>query len=106
MKDTKSGASATADGSEFHVMIVCGKSCSCSMIQRPKSVCTYWNGLLLFDLMLRVNTALQAHLPTGLPRSGKKLWKMKKFPGQGKVRELHFQSGKFASNLCSETFLF
>ena len=25
MKDTKSGASATADGSEFHVMIVCGK---------------------------------------------------------------------------------
>ena len=31
----------------------------------------------------------------GLPRSGKKFWKMKKFPGQGKVRELHFQSGKF-----------
>ena len=24
-----------------------------------------------------------------------KLWKMKNFPGQGKVRELHFQSGKF-----------
>ena len=32
---------------------------------------------------------------TGLPRSGKKFWKMKNFPGQGKVRELHFQSGKF-----------
>ena len=31
----------------------------------------------------------------GLPRSGKKFWKMKIFPGQGKVRELHFQSGKF-----------
>ena len=31
----------------------------------------------------------------GLPRSGKKFWKMKKFPGQGKVREIHFQSGKF-----------
>ena len=30
-----------------------------------------------------------------LPRSGKKFWKMKNFPGQGKVRELHFQSGKF-----------
>ena len=30
----------------------------------------------------------------GLPRSGKKFWKMKKFPGQGKVREYHFQSGK------------
>ena len=32
---------------------------------------------------------------TGLPRSGKKFWKMKKFPGQGKVREFHFHSGKF-----------
>ena len=32
---------------------------------------------------------------SGLPRSGKKFWKMKNFPGQGKVRELHFQSGKF-----------
>ena len=32
---------------------------------------------------------------SGLPRSGKKFWKMKKFPGQGKVRELHSQSGKF-----------
>ena len=31
----------------------------------------------------------------GLPLSGKKFWKMKNFPGQGKVRELHFQSGKF-----------
>ena len=27
---------------------------------------------------------------TGLPWSGKKFWKMKNFPGQGKVRELHF----------------
>ena len=35
---------------------------------------------------------------TGLPRSGKKFWKMKNFPGQGKVRELHFQSGKFEKN--------
>ena len=34
----------------------------------------------------------------GLPRSGKKFWKMKKFPGEGKVRELHFQSGKFKKN--------
>ena len=31
----------------------------------------------------------------GLPWSGKKFWKMKKNPGQGKVREFHFQSGKF-----------
>ena len=27
-----------------------------------------------------------------------KFWKMKNFPGQGKVRELHFQSGKFKKN--------
>ena len=33
-----------------------------------------------------------------LPQSGKKFWKMKKIPGQGKVRELHFQSGKFELN--------
>ena len=33
---------------------------------------------------------------TGLPRSGKKFWKI--FTGQGKVRELHFQSGKFKRN--------
>ena len=33
---------------------------------------------------------------TGLSRSGKKFWKF--FPGQGKVRELHFQSGKFKKN--------
>ena len=31
----------------------------------------------------------------GLPRSGKKVWKMKFFPGQGKVREFQFYSGKF-----------
>ena len=35
---------------------------------------------------------------TGLPRSGKKFWKMKNFTGRGKVRELHFQSGKFKKN--------
>ena len=29
-------------------------------------------------------------LNAGLPRSGKKVWKMKFFPGQGKVREFQF----------------
>ena len=38
---------------------------------------------------------VENNLNTGLPRSGKKFWKMKNFPGQGKVRELHFQLGKF-----------
>ena len=37
-------------------------------------------------------------LNTGLPRSGKKFWKMKNVPGQEKVREFHFQSGKFRKN--------
>ena len=57
----------------------------------------------------------------GLPRSGKKFWKMIFFPGQGIVTEFYFQSGKFRkklkkcqgilhfskkdANLCSETFL-
>ena len=27
---------------------------------------------------------------TGLPRSGKKVWKMNFFPGQGKVKEFQF----------------
>ena len=35
---------------------------------------------------------------TGLLRSGKKFWKIKNVPGQGKVREFHFQSGKFRKN--------
>ena len=34
----------------------------------------------------------------GLPRSGKKVWKMKIFPGKGKVREIWFQSGKLEKN--------
>ena len=34
----------------------------------------------------------------GLPQSGKKFWKMKNVPGQGKIREFHFQSGKFRKN--------
>ena len=40
----------------------------------------------------------QQWLKTGLPRSGKKFWKMKNVPGQGKVREFNFQSGKFRKN--------
>ena len=41
--------------------------------------------------IIKKNCAMYA----GLPRSVKKFWKTKNFPGQGKVRELHFQSGKF-----------
>ena len=38
----------------------------------------------------------------GLPRSGKKFWRMKNFPGQGKVREKSgnyiFSQGNFKKN--------
>ena len=36
---------------------------------------------------------------TGLPRSGKNIWKMKFFPGQGKVKEFCGWSGKFRKDL-------
>ena len=36
---------------------------------------------------------------TGLPLSGKNVWKMKFFPGQGKVREFCGWSGKFRKDL-------
>ena len=36
---------------------------------------------------------------SGLPRSGKNIWKMKFFPGQGKVREFCGWSGKFRKDL-------
>ena len=49
---------------------------------------------ILFDRYLANRRTLTRSRP-GLPRSGKKFWKMKKISGQGKVRELHFQSGKF-----------
>ena len=37
--------------------------------------------------------------PSGLPRSGKNIWKMKFFPGQGKVKEFYGWSGKFRKDL-------
>ena len=38
----------------------------------------------------------------GLPRSGKNIWKMKFFPGQGKVREFCGRPGKFRKDLESQ----
>ena len=38
----------------------------------------------------------------GLPRSGKNIWKMKFFPGQGKVREFCGWLGKFRKDLESQ----
>ena len=41
-------------------------------------------------------------LRTGLPWSGKNIWKMKFFPGQGKVREFCGWPGKFRKDLESQ----
>ena len=39
---------------------------------------------------------------SGLPRSGKNVWKMKFFQGQGKVREFYGWPGKFRKDLESQ----
>ena len=39
---------------------------------------------------------------TELPQSGKNVWKMKFFPGQGKVREFCGWPGKFRKDLESQ----
>ena len=39
---------------------------------------------------------------SGLPQSGKNIWKMKNFPGQGKVREFCGWPGKFRKDLESQ----
>ena len=39
---------------------------------------------------------------SGLPRSGKNIWKINFFPGQGKVREFCGRSGKFRMDLESQ----
>ena len=41
-------------------------------------------------------------LKAGLPRSGKNIWKMNFFPGQGKVREFCGWPGKFRKDLESQ----
>ena len=44
----------------------------------------------------------RSELQAGLPQSGKNIWKVKFFPGQGKVREFCGWSGKFRKNLESQ----
>ena len=41
-------------------------------------------------------------LTTGLPWSGKNIWKTNFFPGQGKVREFCYWPGKFRKDLESQ----
>ena len=42
---------------------------------------------------------MSAKYGPGLPQSGKNIWKMKFFPGQGKVREFCGWPGKFRKDL-------
>ena len=65
----------------------------CTSIARPIENC--YNLIYLLHAYILCTKNLAIVMYAGLPRSGKKFWKMKNFPGQGKVRELHFQSGKF-----------
>ena len=57
-----------------------------------------WQFLLVCFYMTNIISRLQS----GLPWSGKNTWKMKFFPGQGKVRELGWWPGKFRKDLESQ----
>ena len=48
------------------------------------------------------NSQLLMRPYTGLPQSGKNIWKLKFFPGQGKVREFGGRPGKFRKDLESQ----
>ena len=56
---------------------------------------------ILFRL-LQKDQVLHCLLFLGFPQSGKNIWKMKFFPGQGKVRDFCGWSGKFREDLESQ----
>ena len=58
---------------------------------------TVHKGLMVYNMFL-----LSIMSNAGLPRSGKNVWKMKFFPGQGKVREFCGWPGKFRKDLESQ----
>ena len=58
----------------------------------------FWMGNKKNNFLIRTLIMRQLMYCSGLSRSGEKFWKMKTFPGQRKVKELHFQSGKFKKN--------
>ena len=55
-----------------------------------------------FTLKAPHKNCSRRHFNSGLPRSGKNIWEMIFFPGQGKVREFFGWSGKFRKNLESQ----
>ena len=52
--------------------------------------------LLSLDHEVPGSNPTRGRIKPALPQSGKKVWKMKFFPGQGKVRKVWFESGKLA----------
>ena len=85
-------------GLEQDTFILASKTCPClteRLLMGPKESNRTNKQKRYIFVRLYLSLVLN---PTGLPRSGEKFWKMKNFPGHGKVRELHFQSGKFKKN--------
>ena len=70
----------------------------CKVLFIIKPLRKFPNLQYIFSVEFQIEPFRIPYKISGLPRSGKKFWKMKKIPGQGKVRELHFQSGKFKKN--------
>ena len=65
---------------------------------------SFWSSLILVctvctDSPVRMYTTFTV---VELPRSGKTIWKMKFFPGQGKVKEFCGWPGKLRNNLESQ----
>ena len=56
----------------------------------------------MFDPCSKTQMDLLSYSSSGLPLSRENVWKMKKFPGQRKVREFLFHSGKFRKNVKSQ----
>ena len=56
----------------------------------------------LKEKILLLGEAKKENGRAGLPRSGKNIWKIKIFPGQGKVREFYRWPGKFRKDLESQ----
>ena len=71
----------------------CGKWFSLSFIQ------VFSSFIFIFRLGFLSRVAREGERGAGLPRSGKNIWTMKFFQGQGKVREFCEWSGKFRKDL-------
>ena len=59
-------------------------------------------GSVTLDLSVKRVDSLDVRSNSGLPRSGKNIWKMNFFPGQAKVRKFWRCPGKFRNDLKSQ----